>query len=170
MSGERDEQRPEDPTQAYRKVRLEELARSLGPEDPFFDAPLTAFIFGGEQYPEGPVFLGGDLHAVHPSPAEERSRSVRDRKLDNSSIVLGDPDREPLRAGAVEGIWCLALPDDLAASSLPFFLYDGEDRLRAWLCLPPARQMIGVGHLWLPSVPPLPGQTTASAEGPSTGA
>jgi hypothetical protein len=130
-----------------------------GLELPPFDGPLVAFDPAPEGAPGGPVYLGGDLHRVHPDAAEPHPGRVRDESLDNARVVLIDQVHEDLEARAVAGVWCLALHDELADSAPYFTIWDSEGRMRAWLLLPPARLMIGIGHFWLPSVPPPPGPT-----------
>ncbi len=130
-----------------------------GLELPPFDGPLVAFGPAPEGAPGHPVYLGGDLHRVHPDASEQYPGRARDESLDDARIVLADQEHEDLEATAVGGVWCLALHGDLADSAPYFALWDREGLMRAWLLLPPARLMIGIGHFWLPSVPPPPGAT-----------
>jgi hypothetical protein len=151
VSGEADNRRPDDPGAS--DERLQRLAASLGLELPVLEGPLTAFVLGTEP---GPVFLGGDLHAVHPDTADPLPVDGRDGSLDAATVILDDQEHPPLRTAAVEGVWCLALPDDLLDSAPYLALWDTEGRLRAWLLLPPASAMIGIGHFWLAQVDPPP--------------
>ena len=134
--------------------RLEGLARSLGLELPAFRGPFDAFVLADERSRGDPVYLGGNLHAVHPDASGQRLGREQDRSLDNAIISLSDYGHEALEVTAVEGIWCMRLEADLAESARYFALFDSDARIRTWLLVPPARQMIGIGHLWLPSVPP----------------
>jgi hypothetical protein len=152
VSEDRDGSRPDD--RAARGTRLEDLAGSLGLDPPIFEGPLTAFV--PERDAGGPIFFGGDLHAVHPDATGPRPPERRDRSLDAAKIVVYHPERSSQETGAVEGVWCLALPDELRDSRPYFVLRDSEDRLRAWLWLPAPPTMIGIGHFWLPRVEPLP--------------
>jgi hypothetical protein len=150
LSGHRDNPRP---PAGSRAERLEALAARLGIELPLFKGPLAAFELGDKADPKGPVYLGGDLHAVHPEATEERPGAGRDASLDSARVCLTDYENDTLEAIAVEGIWCLRLEGDLTASAPFFSLTDSEGRLRAWRLLPPPQLMIGIGHFWLPSVP-----------------
>jgi hypothetical protein len=125
-----------------------------GLELPPFDGPLVAFDPAPGGAPGGPVYLGGDLHRVHPDTSEPCLRRLRDPSLEEAMVCLSDREHEILEATAVAGVWCLALHDDLVDSAPYFALWDMKGRMRAWLLLPPARLMIGIGHFWLPSVPP----------------
>jgi hypothetical protein len=136
---------------------LGRLAAILGLELPPFDGPLVAFDPAPEGAPGNPVYLGGDLHRVHPDASERYSGRRRDESLDAARITLTDYEHEDLEATAVEGVWCLALHGDLVDSAPYFTLWDTAGRMRTWLLLPPARLMIGIAYLWLPSVPPPPG-------------
>jgi hypothetical protein len=131
--------------------RLKRLAASLGLELPVFDGPLTALVLGGGR---GPILLGGDLHAVHPESPDPPPPQEGDASLDAATVILDDQEHPPLKTAAVDGVWCLALPDDLLKSAPYLALWDTEGRLRAWLLLPPAAAMIGIGHFWLPQVKP----------------
>jgi hypothetical protein len=137
------------------EARLSRLAEQLGVALPPFDGPLVAFDPAGERSGQDPVYLGGDLHAIHPDAAGTETRTAHDETLEDASIsfTLADFGGEALEAIATRGIWCVALHDELAASSLYLMLRDSSDRLRAWLLLPPASSMIGRGHHWLPRVP-----------------
>jgi hypothetical protein len=128
-----------------------------GHEQPPFDGPLVAFDPAPEGAPGGPVHLGGDLHRVHPDTSEPHVGRCRDESLDEATIGLYDQEHLNLEATAVAGVWCVALHGDLVDSAPYFTLWDSKGRMRAWLLLPPARLMIGIGHFWLASVPPLPG-------------
>lgn len=160
MSGDPGNRRAGDPA-ASGRGRLEDLAAFLGLDLPVFEGPLTAFTLGGEQRP---VLLGGDLHAVHPESADPLP-DERDGSLEAATVIIDDQEHPPLKIAAFEGVWCLALPDDLLDSAPYFALWDTEGRLRAWLLLPPPRTMIGIGHFWLPQVkpPPDPPGTAPSA-------
>jgi hypothetical protein len=51
--------------------------------------------------------------------------------------------------------------------SAPYFsIWDTDGRMRTWLLLPPARLMIGLGHFWLPSVPPPSGAAPTHRDDP----
>jgi hypothetical protein len=155
-----------------REGRLEVLAGSLGIELPLFEGPLTAFVMGDEQGPGDPIYLGGDLHAVHPEATGRFPDRERDRSLDAATVVIDDQLGAGVETTAAEGIWCLALRAELLDSALYFMLWDTEGRTRAWLVIPPPRQMIGAGDLWLPSVPPpsgLAGITDRPADRPPPG-
>jgi hypothetical protein len=160
VSGDLDN-RAEDPADASRGRQLENLAASLGLDLPVFEGPLTAFALGAEQRP---VLLGGDLHAVHPESVDPLP-DQRDGSLDAATVILDDQEHPPLKMAAVDGIWCLTLPDDLLDSAPYFALWDTEGRLRAWLLLPPPRTMIGIGHFWLPQVKPPPDTPGATPSG-----
>jgi hypothetical protein len=128
-----------------------------GLELPPFDGPLVAFDPAPAGAPGGPVYLGGDLHLVHPGASERYPGRPRDESLDGAVIGLCDQEHENLEATAVAGVWCLALHGELVDSAPYFTIWDSEGRMRTWLLLPPARLMIGIGHFWLPSVRPPPG-------------
>jgi hypothetical protein len=134
-----------------------------GLELPPFDGPLVAFDPAPGGAPGGPVYLGGDLHRVHPDASEQYPGRPRDKSLDQADVTLGDEEQERLEATAVGGVWCLALYGDFVDVAPYFTLWDSEGRLRVWLLLPPARLMIGIGHFWLPYVPPPP-RTPGSPE------
>jgi hypothetical protein len=152
----------DDQADAARGRQLENLAASLGLDLPVFEGPLTAFVLGGGA---GPILLGGDLHAVHPDSADPPPAGERDGSLDAATVIVDDQEHPPLKIVAVEGIWCLSLPDDLLDSAPYFALWDTEGRLRAWLLLPPPRTMIGIGHFWLPQVKPPPDTPGATGSG-----
>jgi hypothetical protein len=137
--------------------RLEPPVELSGLELPHLDGPLVAFDPAQESAPGDPVYLGGDLHRVHSDASERYPGRCRDGSLDEARVVFSDYEHENLEVTAVEGVWCLALHDDLVDSAPYFTLWDTEGRMRTWLLLPPARTMIGIAHLWLPSVPPPPG-------------
>jgi hypothetical protein len=130
-----------------------------GLELPPFDGPLVAFDPAPDGAPGAPVYLGGDLHRVHPDASGQHHGRPRDESLDGAKVGLSDQEHEDLEGTAVAGVWCLALQGDLVDSAPYFTIWDTEGRMRAWLLLPPARLMIGIGHFWLPSVPPPPGPT-----------
>ncbi len=139
------------------------LAELLGLELPPFDGPLVAFDPAPEGASGDPVYLGGDLHRIHPDASERRPGRRRDDSLDGATITIADHEHEDLEATAVLGIWCLALHGDLVDSAPYITIWDTDGRRRAWLLLPPARLMIGLGHFWLPSVPPPPDAHGVSA-------
>jgi hypothetical protein len=141
------------------------LAAILGLELPPFDGPLVAFDPAPEGAPGDPVYLGGDLHRVHPAASQRYPGPRRDDSLDAARITLSDCENEDLETTAVEGIWCLALHGDLVDSAPYFTLWDTAGRMRIWLLLPPARLMIDIAHLWLPSVPPPPGSPGFGSSG-----
>jgi hypothetical protein len=119
-----------------------------------FKGPLDASYVGDGRGPDAPIRLGGDLHAVHPGAAPPGRRPRRDHSLDAATITLHDDDHESVVAVARQGVWSLVLRGDMLDSAPYFTLWDSEGRLRTWLLLPPARELIDAGHLWLPSVPP----------------
>jgi hypothetical protein len=155
--------RGDDRADASRERHLEDLAASLGLDLSVFDGPLTAFTLGGERRP---ILLGGDLHAVHPETADLLPPQERDGSLNAATVILDEQEHPPLKTAAIEGIWCLALPDDLLDSAPYLAIWDTEGRLRAWLLLPPARAMIGIGHFWLPQVKPPSDTPGATPSGP----
>ncbi len=125
---------------------------------PPLDGPLVAFDPAPGGAPGGPVYLGGDLHRIHPDAPEQYPGRRRDESLDEARIALNQLGQANLaEATAVRGVWCLAVYGEHVDSALYLALWDTENRLRTWLLLPPARLMIGLAHLWLPSVPPPPG-------------
>jgi hypothetical protein len=133
------------------------FAAIAGLDLPPFDGPLVAFDPTPEGAPGGAIYLGGDLHRIHPDAAERCSGRRRDESLDEARIALNELGQGNLvEATAVQGVWCLALYGDQVDSAPYFTLWDTEGRMRTWLLLPPARQMISLAHLWLPSVPPPP--------------
>jgi hypothetical protein len=144
-----------------RVARLRRLATRLGVELPPFRGPLVAFAIGEEGAPERPVFLGGDLHAVHPE-ADPRHHHPHDPTLDAATITLTDLEEEPLETWAVEGIWCIRLDDDRLDAAPYLSIHDTDGRIRTWLILPPPRLMVGLGHFWLPSVPPSAGDAAGA--------
>lgn len=157
MSDEPDNVLPFRPPRRPRvEGRLARLASELGIELPVFEGPLRAFQVGAEPGAEAPVFLGGDLHAVHPEARGRRAAGDRDRSLDSAVVTIDDHEHDTLEVTAVEGIWCLALPETLSLSALYLIVWDTEGRPRVWTLLAPARMMIGLAHVWLPQVPPPP--------------
>jgi hypothetical protein len=134
--------------------RLDARALIASLELPPFDGPLVACDPAPGGAPGGPVYLGGDLHRIHPEAVVDRPDRRRDESLDEARIVLAERGEESLEVNAVEGVWCLSLFGDQVESTHYFALWDTEDRMRIWLFLPPARLMIGLAHLWLRSVPP----------------
>jgi hypothetical protein len=149
-AAETSEPGPSDP----RAERLAVLARTLGVELRPFGGPLVAFQLDGHSGAEDPVFLGGDLQAVHPDAGAPSWRSGHDPTLDSAIITLTDHENETLELAAVEGIWCTALSGDRLPAAPYFSLTDSEGTIRAWLLLPPPRLMVGIAHMWLPSIPP----------------
>jgi hypothetical protein len=122
-------------------------------ELPPFDAPLVAFDPAPEGAPGGPVYLGGDLHRIHPDAAGQCPGRRRDESLDEARIALDELGQGNLaEVTAVQGVWCLALYGEHVDSAPYFTLWDTEGRMRTRLLLPPARLMIGLAHLWLPAV------------------
>jgi hypothetical protein len=136
--------------------RLAPLAARLGVELPPFPGPLVAFDPADRHAPGDPVYLGGDLHAVHPEMPAAPPTAGRDRSLDAATITLTDFEHPALETVAIEGIWCLAIEAELLDSVPYFSISDSEARLRTWILLPPVDMMIGLVHLSLPAVPPLP--------------
>jgi hypothetical protein len=153
----------EAPDAASRDGLPEGLGASLDLELAPFAGPLTAFVLGGE---DGPILLGGDLHAIHPETADPRPPGEPDHSLDSATLIIDDLEQPPVETAAVDGIWCLALPDGLLDSAPYLALWDTEGRLRAWLLLPQANRMIGIGHLWLPQVKPPPDSSDGTPTGP----
>jgi hypothetical protein len=143
-----------DPTD--RDEALRALAHRLGFELPAFEGPLSAFEHDQGSASGKGVYLGGDLHKVHPDAADQRPGRSHDGSLDSATIIIDDFEHEPTEAMAVGGIWCLRLERDLISSAPYLSLHDDSGTLRAWLLLPPARSMIGIAHYWLPSVAPPP--------------
>jgi hypothetical protein len=136
-----------------RGERLAALARALGVALPPLQGPLVAFQLDGHRSAEDPVFLGGDLQAVHPDAGPASCRAGRDATLDNAVITLTDHENETLELAAVEGIWCTALSGERLPAAPYFSITDSDGSVRTWLLLPPLRLMVGIAHLWLPSVP-----------------
>ena len=159
MSGTPDNRCPGDRPRGPDRTDLRELAGSLGLELPPFEGPLSAFVMGETQSQGDPVYLGGDLHATHPDAVDRSHLDERDHSLDSATVIIDDLEHPAIETVAVEGIWCLALRDDLLDSAPYFTVWDAKGRIRTWLILPPARMMIGLGHFWLPSVPGPPGAT-----------
>jgi hypothetical protein len=141
--------------QAGRSDRLARLAGEMGLDLPVFEGPLCAFQIGEASGVGVPIYLGGDLHGVHPEGGDVPFGPGRDPSLDSARITVDDHEHEPVGVTAVEGIWCLALPEGLYYSAPYFSIIDARGRLRAWLFLPPAHAMIGMAHLWFPQVPPV---------------
>lgn len=133
--------------------RLAALAAHLGIELPPFEGPLVAFQLDGGRGAADPVYLGGDLHAVHPRSGGAGG-SPRDATLDSSIVTLSDHESEMTDVAAVEGIWCTRIAGERLPAAPYFTLTDSEGRIRACLLLPPPRLMVGIAHFWLPSVPP----------------
>jgi hypothetical protein len=137
-----------------RAERLAALAAWLGIELPLFEGPLVAFQLDGHRGGEDPVFLGGDLHQVHPRAGGPARASHRDPSLDSAILTLVDHENEMLDIAAVEGVWCTRIDGERLPAAPYFSLTDTDGRIRAWLLLPPPRLMVGIAHFWLPSVPP----------------
>jgi hypothetical protein len=156
---ERDGRRAdEDPEERFRRtIRFADLARELEVDLPPFRGPLQAFDSAPERTPGDPVYLGGDLHAVHPESRGPSAPPDRDESLDKATISLLDGEGWVLDIQATEGIWC-ALTEGLAVECAPYLsVIDSAGRNRVWLILPPAHLMLGIGHYWLPAVPALGG-------------
>jgi hypothetical protein len=157
VSAAGDSPRPEDrPARRPDAGRLGRLAAELGLDLPPFDGPLVVFDPSGRRRAGDPLYMGGDLHAVHarpPAPGDP----PRDDTLDEATITLtlGDFQEDTVETVAVGGVWCVGLHDVLLDSPLYLMIRDRDGRLRAWLLLPPPISMLGEGGLWLPSVPPL---------------
>jgi hypothetical protein len=156
-----DERHLPDPA-ATRESRLQGLAKALGLELPQFDSPLDAFELGSDRRPGEPIYLGGDLHAVHPAAVDQGRRGRRDPSMDSARVIIDDLERPAIETIAVEGIWCVGVVGELLDSAPYFTLWDTEGRIRAWLVLPPPRMMVGLGHFWLPRVDPPAGPDPAS--------
>jgi hypothetical protein len=137
-----------------RARRLDALARKLGVELPPLIGPLVAFQLDGHSGDGDPVVLGGDLQAVHPDAVPPSRRSAHDPALDNAIVTLTDHENETLELAAVEGIWCTVISGARLPAAPYFSLTDSTGAIRTWLLLPPPRLMVGIAHLWLPSVPP----------------
>lgn len=161
MSGERDDIPAGVPApRPSREDRLASLAARLGLELPPFPGPLVAFDPADERSPGDPVYLGGDLHAVHPETPAGPQPPRQDPSLDVATVSLTDFDHPPLETAAVDGIWCLAIEGGLLDAAPYLSISDSDGRLRTLILLPPAGSMIGLVHLWLPVVAPprdLPG-------------
>lgn len=130
------------------------LAQELRIELPEFVGPLCAFEVSALADTVAGIYLGGDLHAVHPEAPARRRVPGLDQSLDSATIIVDDLEHESLRAHAHEGIWCVRLSGPMLDSAPYFSLFDADGRLRHWLILPAARKLIGAGHLWLPAVDP----------------
>jgi hypothetical protein len=152
MRSEAEGRRSADATAVDRDSALRKIARTLRIPTPNFDGPLVAFQPDGRRGPGDPVYLGGDLHAVHPRAAEPSG--PRDPSLERSTIILTDFEHESLRVTSTSGIWCVPIQGGWLATMPYLSLFDADGHLRAWRLLPKARMMIGIAHFWLPSVPP----------------
>jgi hypothetical protein len=150
----------EDPKDRFRRtLRFAGLARDLGVDLPAFRGPLVAFDPAPERSPADPVYLGGDLHAVHPDARETAAAPGRDASLDLATVTLCDGEGCQLDVLATQGVWCTRL-EGAALECAPYlYLTDSRGRLRTWLILPPAPTMIDIAHLWLPRVPSPQGRT-----------
>jgi hypothetical protein len=147
----------EDPEECFRRtVRFADLARELGADLPPFRGPLVAFDPAPEHDPRDPVYLGGDLQAVHPDAREPRPRPGRDDSLDRATITLLDGEGWLLDIPATEGVWCTRVEGAHLDCAPYLAITDGRGRLRTWLVLPPPRTMIGIAHLWLGAIPKAP--------------
>jgi hypothetical protein len=140
--------------------RLAGLAVRLGLDLPPFAGPVDAFRKGEEQRPDDPIYLGGDLQAIHPDAVDRRLAGC-DPSLDAATVTIDDQEHPSMQALAVEGIWCLRLRQDIVDPAPYLIIHDTEGRLRAWLLLPPGSLMIGIGHFWLPQIKPPPGAGSA---------
>ena len=138
-----------------RAERLAALAAELEVDLPPFEGPLVAFGAQGRRAPEEPVYLGGDLHAVHPESRAGRAGQALDRSLDAAEITITNFEHPAVVTSAREGLWCLALTGPILETAPYLGITDGEGRRRTWILLPMPPQMIGMGHYWLPAVPPL---------------
>jgi hypothetical protein len=138
MSADREDIRPAEPAPGRRsgEDRFTRLAADLGLELPPFTGPLIAFDPSEERSPGDPVYLGGNLHAVHPGTSAGPPPTRRDHSLDAATITLTDFDHPPLEAIAVEGIWCLAIVGGLLDSAPYFSISDSDGRRRTWILLP----------------------------------
>jgi hypothetical protein len=144
-----------------RTIRFADPAHDLGVDLLPFRGPLVAFVPVPERRAGDAVFLGGDLHAVHPDTRGPGARSGRDESLDLATVTLCDGEGRQLDIRATEGVWCTRL-EGAALECAPYFrITDALGRLRCWLILPPARMMIGIAQLWLPRVPKPPGRPVA---------
>jgi hypothetical protein len=160
----------EDPEERFRRtIRFADLARELAVDLPPFRGPLEAFDPVPGRSSSDPVYLGGDLHAVHPDGGDpDGTPSDPDESLDQATITLLDGEGWALDIQAIEGIWCTRL-EGAALECAPYLsLADSEGRIRTWLLLPPPHLMLGIGHYWLPSVPGL-GGSRAAGPGPPRG-
>jgi hypothetical protein len=144
--------------------------RAVGLTLPDFNGPMTAFVATPRGWRQPKVYLGGDLHATHPDATVRTPCPPRDDSLDRATIVIDDLEHESRWATAEEGVWCIDLGEALADSAPYFSLFDSTGRLRHWLILPPARQMLGTGHLWLPFIRPWPSDGRASSAPRTAGA
>ena len=151
MSGDPHAGRREAPTDLE---RLGAIARALRGSLPVFESPLTTFQLGGIPREGDPLYLGGDLNAVHPDAAAHHPRARHDPTLEAATVRLYDQVHPAIETTADHGIWCLPLTEGRADTAPILSILDSTDRLRAWILLPKPRQMIGLGHFWLPAVPP----------------
>jgi hypothetical protein len=144
----------EDPGERFRRtVRFADLARELGVDLPPFRGPLVAFDPAPVRSPGDPVYLGGDLHAVHPDVAAPGTAAQLDESLDRAAISFIDGEGRTLETHAVEGVWCARL-DGAALDCAPYLaLRDTLGRMRTWILLARPEAMIDIAHLWLPRVP-----------------
>jgi hypothetical protein len=70
-----------------RANRLADLARRLGVDLLPLRGPSVAFDPAPGRSPGAPVFLGGDLHAVHPAAPMPHAPPDRDGTLDQAASV-----------------------------------------------------------------------------------
>ncbi|MCW2980614.1 MAG: hypothetical protein JWO14_2341 [Solirubrobacterales bacterium] len=110
-SGSQEPHRNPETVSADRDDSLAKLAEEFGLDPPRFDGPLQAFDMApdSEKGIARTIYLGGDLHAVHPDASERRPRPERDDSLDAATITFDDLEQEKVEAVAVAGIWCLVL-------------------------------------------------------------
>ena len=147
---------PEPAPPELRARRIAELSAEHGFELPSFEGPLEAYFAAGSTQRSGdPIYLGGDLHAVHPLAVREYPGRGHDATLDAATIGLHDEERAPLEVRANFGIWFVALEAERHDPAPIFSLHDSAGRMRTWLLIPPPVMLVGLGHFWLPSVRPL---------------
>jgi hypothetical protein len=125
---------------------------------PSFPGPLTAF----RPEEDGPLYLGGDLHAARPQGTDSERSAERDESLDRAHVVVIGHRGKRSETVALGEIWFAPLDEPTAEAGPIFMVYDGKFRLRTWLLLPPAWSLLAEGYLWLPAVPPAYQPTSAS--------
>lgn len=148
-----------------RAERLAALGAHLGVDLPPFEGPLIAFRAAGQGEPDDPVYLGGDLHAVHPEARAARPQQGHDEGLDTAEITIANFEHPALETTALEGLWCLVLEGPILDTAPYLGITDGQGRRRTWILLPLPPQMVGIGHYWLPAVAPLGGAPPRGREG-----